>query len=92
MLKFSGLVRVRGAHYPIQTFLDTLLQGTDFSSEVNKPTSSVKGALVQAFADLTQNLWMKTDEMKMVVTTAPFKSRIQRFAPRFMGYQQQDVQ
>ena len=63
-----------------------------FTSEVNTTTSSMKGALIQAFADLIQDLWKKSDETEMVVTTALFKSQIQRFAPRFMGYQQQDAQ
>ena len=38
------------------------------------------------------DLWKRSDEAERVLTTAPFKSQIQRFAPRFMGYQQQDAQ
>ena len=63
-----------------------------YTAEVNTSTSSMEGALVQAFAELILDLWQKTEETERVVTTAPFKSQIQRFAPRFMGYQQQDAQ
>ena len=63
-----------------------------YTAEVNTSTSSMKGALVQAFAELILDLWQKTEETERVVTTAPFKSQIQRSAPRFMGYQQQDAQ
>ena len=63
-----------------------------FTTEINTTTSSSKGALIQAFANLIQDLWKKTDEAGRVVTTAPLKYQLQRFAPRFMDYQQQDAQ
>jgi len=38
-----------------------------------------------------QELWAPNTEDRVINTTA-FKSQIQRFAPRFMGYAQQDAQ
>ncbi|XP_037082402.1 ubiquitin carboxyl-terminal hydrolase 2-like [Pollicipes pollicipes] len=64
----------------------------EYSADINTTTSSMKGALIRAFATLMSDLWKKTDQADVVLTTAPFKSQIQRFAPRFMGYQQQDAQ
>jgi ubiquitin carboxyl-terminal hydrolase 2/21 len=42
-----------------------------------------------AFASVIQELW---SDSKSVVDTSAFKDQIQRFAPRFMGYSQQDAQ
>lgn len=51
--------------------------------------SDSKGALIRAFADVVSELW--SGEGK-VVNTIAFKQQIQRYAPRFMGYNQQDSQ
>ena len=64
----------------------------EFSSDINTVTSAMKGALIRAFGSLMSDLWKRSDETEKVLTTAPFKSLIQLFAPRFMGYQQQDAQ
>ena len=42
-----------------------------------------------AFADLCHELWR---DSKSTVDTSAFKDQIQKFAPRFMGYSQQDAQ
>ncbi|KAJ4444910.1 hypothetical protein ANN_06709, partial [Periplaneta americana] len=60
-------------------------------SEINTTVSSMKGALIKAFSTVIQELWRAESEDRVVNTTA-LKSQIQRFAPRFMGYSQQDAQ
>ncbi len=42
-----------------------------------------------AFAQVIHELWRDT---RSVVDTSAFKDQVQRFAPRFMGYSQQDAQ
>lgn len=44
-----------------------------------------------AFAQVIKELWSE-DSFDRVVNTLALKSQIQRFAPRFMGYAQQDAQ
>lgn len=44
-----------------------------------------------AFSNVIQELWAPNAEDKIINTTN-FKSQIQKFAPRFMGYAQQDAQ
>lgn len=48
-----------------------------------------RGDLIRSFSDLLTEIWQ--GEQPVVNTTA-FKSQVQRFAPRFMGYNQQDAQ
>lgn len=43
---------------------------------------------VTAFSEVIQELWRE----QRVVDTSAFKDQIQKFAPRFMGYSQQDAQ
>ncbi|XP_061574663.1 ubiquitin carboxyl-terminal hydrolase 2-like isoform X3 [Cololabis saira] len=52
--------------------------------------SRTNTALMEEFAKLLQSLW-KTSGSD-AVSPSEFKSQIQRFAPRFMGYNQQDAQ
>uniref|UniRef100_A0A0A9YH44 Ubiquitin carboxyl-terminal hydrolase n=1 Tax=Lygus hesperus TaxID=30085 RepID=A0A0A9YH44_LYGHE len=59
----------------------------EYISEIR--TSDNKGSLIKSFGDVVTELW--SDEGK-VVNTSSFKSHIQRYAPRFMGYNQQDAQ
>nr|CAD7440340.1 unnamed protein product [Timema bartmani] len=59
-------------------------------SDINTSVSSMKGALIKAFSQVIQELWKV--EHDGVVNTTALKSQIQRFAPRFMGYNQQDAQ
>ncbi|XP_054988623.1 ubiquitin carboxyl-terminal hydrolase 2 isoform X1 [Sorex araneus] len=47
-------------------------------------------ALVEEFAKLIQAIW--TSSPSDVVSPSEFKTQIQRYAPRFMGYNQQDAQ
>lgn len=44
-----------------------------------------------AFAEVIKELWAE-DSCDRVVNTASLKGQIQRFAPRFMGFAQQDAQ
>ncbi|CAG9814816.1 unnamed protein product [Phaedon cochleariae] len=59
--------------------------------DINTTISSMKGALIKAFAAVIQELWSE-DSSDRVVNTVSLKSQIQRFAPRFIGYAQQDAQ
>lgn len=61
----------------------------NYLSVINTTTSSMKGALIKAFAALLKSLWQ---ESKSYVSPDAFKTQIQKFAPRFMGYSQQDAQ
>ena len=47
--------------------------------------------LVAAFGIVIKELWLRGEKDAVVNTTA-LKSQVQRFAPRFMGYSQQDAQ
>lgn len=67
------------------------LLGDCHLSDINTTVSSMKGALIKAFSTVIQELWRADSEDRAVNTTA-LKSQIQRFAPRFMGYCQQDAQ
>lgn len=51
----------------------------------------VKTIVIAAFAEVIKELWSE-DSSDRVVNTVSLKSQIQRFAPRFMGYAQQDAQ
>ncbi|XP_049467731.1 ubiquitin carboxyl-terminal hydrolase 2 isoform X2 [Panthera uncia] len=52
--------------------------------------SSVHTALMEEFAKLIQTIW--TSSPNDVVSPSEFKTQIQRYAPRFVGYNQQDAQ
>lgn len=67
------------------------LRKDEYTKEVNTTISSMKGALIKAFAEVIKELWSE-DSSDRVVNTVSLKSQIQRFAPRFMGYAQQDAQ
>ncbi|XP_021062193.1 ubiquitin carboxyl-terminal hydrolase 2 isoform X1 [Mus pahari] len=53
-------------------------------------TSGAHTALMEEFAKLIQTIW--TSSPNDVVSPSEFKTQIQRYAPRFMGYNQQDAQ
>ncbi|CAG9861640.1 unnamed protein product [Phyllotreta striolata] len=59
--------------------------------DINTSISSMKGSLIKAFAEVIRELWSE-DCMDRVVNTTSLKGQIQRFAPRFIGYSQQDAQ
>ncbi|EMP29013.1 Ubiquitin carboxyl-terminal hydrolase 2 [Chelonia mydas] len=52
--------------------------------------SRMRTALMAEFAKLIQLLW--TSSPNEVVSPSEFKTQIQRYAPRFVGYNQQDAQ
>lgn len=62
-----------------------------YSSEINTSTSSMKGALFEAFATLLKSIW-RSSNGEYAISPQAFRSQIQKFAPRFMGYSQQDSQ
>ncbi|KAL0858943.1 hypothetical protein ABMA27_011363 [Loxostege sticticalis] len=62
-----------------------------YADELNTTLSCMKGALMKAFGSVIKELW-RTGECDSVVNTTSLKSQVQRFAPRFMGYSQQDAQ
>ncbi|XP_029770723.1 ubiquitin carboxyl-terminal hydrolase 2 isoform X2 [Suricata suricatta] len=53
-------------------------------------SSSGHTALMEEFAKLIQTIW--TSPPNDVVSPSEFKTQIQRYAPRFVGYNQQDAQ
>ncbi|CAL1544646.1 unnamed protein product [Lymnaea stagnalis] len=57
--------------------------------DINTSTSNMKGILIKAYANLMQSMWK---EKEAAVSPNAFKTQIQKFAPRFMGYAQQDCQ
>lgn len=71
-----------------QPFTEQLSKGSHLKT-INM-NSSMKGKLIQAFADLIKSMWKHGNGD--AVSPHSFKTQIQRFAPRFMGYNQQDAQ
>lgn len=67
------------------------LSDEKYSEDINTTLSCMKGALIKAFASVIKELW-RSGERDGVVNTTSLKSQVQRFAPRFMGYSQQDAQ
>ncbi|XP_005856935.1 PREDICTED: ubiquitin carboxyl-terminal hydrolase 2 [Myotis brandtii] len=53
-------------------------------------SSHAHTALMEEFAKLIQAIW--TSPLNDVVSPSEFKTQIQRYAPRFVGYNQQDAQ
>ncbi|XP_014300569.1 ubiquitin carboxyl-terminal hydrolase Usp2 isoform X1 [Microplitis demolitor] len=66
------------------------LLNEQYLNDINQSTSSMKGALIKVFAQVINELWESSGDH--VVNTSSLKHQIQRFAPRFMGYAQQDAQ
>lgn len=62
-----------------------------YEKDLNTTTSSMQGWLFRAYAELTQQMWTNASSQPYVSPTQ-FKNKIQKFAPRFMGYSQQDAQ
>ncbi|KAG7484829.1 hypothetical protein MATL_G00054670 [Megalops atlanticus] len=52
--------------------------------------SRANTALMEEFAKLTQTLW--TSSSSEAISPSEFKTQIQKYAPRFVGYNQQDAQ
>ncbi|XP_043997621.1 ubiquitin carboxyl-terminal hydrolase 2-like [Gambusia affinis] len=55
--------------------------------ELNRRTNT---ALMEEFAKLTQNLW--TSASNEAVSPSEFRNQVQKFAPKFIGCNQQDAQ
>ncbi|VDM30737.1 unnamed protein product [Hydatigera taeniaeformis] len=62
-----------------------------YQSELNV-NSSMKGNLFTAYADLMRQMWTPSSSTITYVSPQRFRSQVQKFAPRFMGYAQQDAQ
>ncbi|KAL5110354.1 Ubiquitin carboxyl-terminal hydrolase 2 [Taenia crassiceps] len=62
-----------------------------YQSELNV-NSSMKGNLFTAYADLMRQMWTPSCSTITYVSPQRFRSQVQKFAPRFMGYAQQDAQ
>lgn len=60
-----------------------------YEDELNTTLSRMKGSLFKSYAQLVQAMWSKRDGS---VTPQEFKSKIAYYAPRFVGYNQQDAQ
>uniref|UniRef100_A0A8C7J686 Ubiquitin carboxyl-terminal hydrolase n=1 Tax=Oncorhynchus kisutch TaxID=8019 RepID=A0A8C7J686_ONCKI len=58
--------------------------------DLNKNSRTNTGALMEEFAKLLQTMW--TSSSSEAVGPSEFKTQIQRYAPRFVGYSQQDAQ
>lgn len=54
-------------------------------------TSVMKGVLMREYANLIRRMWTSSDGHS-VLSPSSFKNTIGRFAPRFVGYAQQDSQ
>jgi ubiquitin carboxyl-terminal hydrolase 2/21 len=54
-------------------------------------TSVMKGALMREYANLINKMWTSSDGHS-IVSPSSFKNTVGRFAPRFVGYAQQDSQ
>jgi len=65
------------------------LLSDEYTSDLNTTNSSMKGSLVKAFAALIKNLWKPAAR---IVDPSSLKGAVQRFAPRFSGYNQEDSQ
>ncbi|XP_022250767.1 probable ubiquitin carboxyl-terminal hydrolase 1 isoform X1 [Limulus polyphemus] len=63
----------------------------NYTIDINTSISSMKGVLMKSFSSLLQSMW-KTSNFDTAVSPQQFHSQIQRFAPRFTGYRQQDSQ
>ncbi|XP_067113098.1 ubiquitin carboxyl-terminal hydrolase 2-like isoform X2 [Osmerus mordax] len=54
------------------------------------PACQAKAALMEEFAKLTQSLWSSVSTEP--ISPSDFRTQIQRHAPKFVGYNQQDAQ
>uniref|UniRef100_A0A4W3GHL6 Ubiquitin carboxyl-terminal hydrolase 2 n=1 Tax=Callorhinchus milii TaxID=7868 RepID=A0A4W3GHL6_CALMI len=68
---------------------DYCIQGSMYRRDLNV-RSRMNSALMEEFAKLLQMLW--TLSSTEPVSPSEFKTQIQKYAPRFVGYNQQDAQ
>ncbi|KAL3885261.1 hypothetical protein ACJMK2_025349 [Sinanodonta woodiana] len=64
----------------------------DYMLDKNTTISTMKGALMIAYANIMTSMWKDKNTANSYVSPNSFKSQIQKFAPRFTGYAQQDAQ
>jgi len=69
--------------------LTNYLLADDHLREINTSNSSMKGSLIKAFATVIKGLWKGSGR---VVDPSSLKGAVNRFAPRFSGYNQEDSQ
>jgi ubiquitin carboxyl-terminal hydrolase 2/21 len=69
--------------------LEYCLQNS-YQSELNTTLSVMKGSLFNSYASLIKQMWSHGGGS--LISPQDFKSQIARFAPRFVGYAQQDAE
>jgi len=69
--------------------LTNYLLNDEHLREINTSNSSMKGSLIKAFATVIKGLWKGSGR---VVDPSSLKGAVNRFAPRFSGYNQEDSQ
>jgi len=69
--------------------LTNYLLNDEHVRDINTTNSSMKGSLIKAFATVIKSLWKSNGR---VVDPSSLKGAVQRFAPRFSGYNQEDSQ
>jgi len=69
--------------------LTNYLLNDEHMREINTSNSSMKGSLIKAFATVIKGLWKGSGR---VVDPSSLKGAVNRFAPRFSGYNQEDSQ
>ncbi|KAL7065073.1 hypothetical protein AAHC03_04553 [Spirometra sp. Aus1] len=62
-----------------------------YTGDLNE-SSSMRGRLFEVYADLMRQIWEPTNGTQSYISPQRFKAQVQKFAPRFMGYAQQDAQ
>jgi ubiquitin carboxyl-terminal hydrolase 2/21 len=67
--------------------LEYCLQNS-YQADLNNTMSVMKGSLFSSYASLIKLMWNGGN----LVSPQEFKSQIARFAPRFVGYAQQDAE
>ena len=67
--------------------LEYCLSGS-YNNDINTTMSVMKGALFNSYASLIKKMWKNED----IISPKEFKDQIARFAPRFVGYAQQDAE
>jgi ubiquitin C-terminal hydrolase len=60
-----------------------------YEDDINTSLSLMKGSLFRSYAALIKKLWKANED---IVNPQEFKSQIAKFAPRFVGYAQQDAE
>lgn len=60
----------------------------NYEVDINYTTSTMKGSLIKAFANLVHHMWKNNES----VSPRELKGQIQKFSPRFVGYNQHDAQ